>query len=146
MFIEPKRDLAMREYGLYVRKAVGMRKRILVVDDDQVLRSLIQELLEEEAYEVDTAIDGVDALDRLDHQRNVYDVILLDLTMPRLNGLQFLQKVQAQDPTLLRSIIALSADKETLQQSACMGIGNTLKKPFDPEELLVLVERAMCWP
>ncbi len=122
-----------------------MRKRIFVVDDDQALRSLIQELLEEEAYEVDTAIDGVDALDQLDHQRNVYDVILLDLTMPRLNGLQFLQKVQEHDPTLLRSIIALSADEEALQQSAGMGIGNTLKKPFDPDVLLVLVGRAMSW-
>ena len=67
-----------------------MKKCIFVVDDDQALRSLIQGLLEEEAYEVDTAIDGVDALERLDHQRNRYDVILLDLTMPRLNGLQFL--------------------------------------------------------
>src|ERR1700738_727737 len=103
-----------------------MRKRILVVDDDQALRSLIQELLEEEAYEVETAIDGLDALDHLDHQRNAYDVILLDGMMPRLNGLQFLQKVQEHEPTLLRSIIALSADEEALQQSACMGIGTTL--------------------
>lgn len=122
-----------------------MRKHILVVDDDQALRSLMQELLEEETYEVDTAIDGVDALDQLDHQRNAYDVILLDLTMPRLNGLQFLHKVQEQDPPLLHSIIALSADGEALQQSAGMGICNTLKKPFDLEVLLVLVGRAMCW-
>jgi hypothetical protein len=45
----------------------------------------------------------------------------------------------------LRSIIALSADEEALRQSAGMGIGTTLKKPFDPDVLLVLVERAMCW-
>jgi CheY-like chemotaxis protein len=44
-----------------------MRKHILVDDDDQALRSLIQELLKEEAYEVDTAVDGVDALDQLYH-------------------------------------------------------------------------------
>ncbi|HET7640920.1 MAG TPA: response regulator, partial [Ktedonobacteraceae bacterium] len=85
------------------------RKRILVVNDDHELRSLIQALLEEEAYEVETAIDGVDAFEHLDHHWNAYDVILLDLTMPRLNGLQFLQKIQEHDPTLLRSIIALSA-------------------------------------
>jgi CheY-like chemotaxis protein len=122
-----------------------MRKRIVVVDDDQALRSLIQELLEGEAYEVETAIDGLDALDHLDHQRNAYDVIVLDGMMPRLNGLQFLQKVQEHEPTLLRSIIALSADEETLQQSACMGIGTTLSKPFDPDVLLVLVGRAIDW-
>jgi CheY-like chemotaxis protein len=116
-----------------------MRRRILIIEDNQVLRSLFQGLLEEEAYEVATAIDGVDALEHLDHQRNVYDVILLDLIMPRLDGLQFLQKVQQQDSTLLRSIIAMSGDKEALQQAACLGIRNTLKKPFDLEALLALV-------
>lgn len=121
-----------------------MRKRIFVVDDNPALRSLIQDLLEDEAYEVDTAIDGVDAFDQLDQQRNVYDVILLDLSMPRLNGLQFLHKVQEQDSTLLRSIIALSADEEALQQAACRGIYDVLKKPFDLEVLLTLVVRAMC--
>lgn len=59
--------------------------------------------------------------------------------MPRLNGLQFLQKIQEHDPTLLRSIITLSADEEALQQSTGMGIGNTLSKPFDPDVLLALV-------
>lgn len=122
-----------------------MRKRILVVNDDQTLRSLIQKLLEEEAYEVDTAIDGVDALDHLGHHWNMYHIILLDLTMPRLNGLQFLQKVQVQDSTLFPSIIVMSEDEEALQQAAGMGIGNMLKKPFDPDVLLVLVGRAMCW-
>ena len=60
-----------------------MRKCILVIDDDQTLRSLIQELLEDEAYKVDTAIDGLDALEQLDHQWNVYDILLLDID-PRL--------------------------------------------------------------
>lgn len=120
-----------------------MKKRILVVDDDQTLRLVIQELLEDEAYEVDTAIDGLDALDQLDHQRNVYDVILLDLSMPRMDGLQVLQKIQQQGSPLLRSIIALSADEEALQQAVGSGIYNTLKKPFDLETLLALVVRAI---
>jgi CheY-like chemotaxis protein len=135
----------MREYGFSACKRVEMRKRILVVDDDRALRSLIQDLLEDESYEVDTAIDGVDALEQLDHPWNVYDVILLDLTMPRLNGLQFLQKVQAQGWPRLRSIIALSGDEEALQQAACIGIGNALKKPFDLEVLLALIVRTMYW-
>ncbi|WP_220195289.1 response regulator [Ktedonospora formicarum] len=121
-----------------------MRKRILVVDDDQMMRSALQELLEDEAYEVDTAFDGVDALDHLNSQWNAYDVILLDLTMPRLNGLQFLHKIQQQDPTLLRAIIAFSADEEALEQVACIEIFNTLDKPFDLEVLLELIERAVC--
>ncbi|MBO0792809.1 MAG: response regulator, partial [Ktedonobacteraceae bacterium] len=67
-----------------------MRKCIFVVDDDQTLRSLIQEYLEDEAYEVDTAIDGQDALEQMMQHRKVYDAIVLDLSMPRLNGLQLL--------------------------------------------------------
>ena len=122
-----------------------MRKRILVVDDDKALRSVIQEFLEDEAYEVETAVDGLGALEQLDHQWNAYDVILLDLMMPRLNGLQFLQKVQAQGWPRLHSIIALSGDEEALQQAACIGVGNTLKKPFDLEVLLALIMRATCW-
>src|SRR5690242_4130703 len=114
-FSENQRRFAMREYRLNANKQVEMRKRILVVDDDKALRSLIQDLLEDESYEVDTAIDGLDALEQLDHQRNGYDVILLDLTMPRLNGLQFLQKVQSQGFPPLCSIIALSGDEEALQ-------------------------------
>ena len=72
-------------------------------------------------------------------------MILLDLTMPYLNGLQFLQKVQEHDPTLFRSIIALSGDEEALQQAAYMGICSVQKKPFDLEVLLVPIRRAMCW-
>lgn len=51
---------------------------MFVVDDDHEVRSCIQELLEEEAYEVETAIDGVDACEHLDQQWNAYDVIVLD--------------------------------------------------------------------
>lgn len=121
-----------------------MSKYILVVDDDQTLRSLIQELLEAEAYTVDTAIDGADALEKLDHLQNGYAVIVPDLTMPRLKRLQFLDKVQEHNAMPLHSIIAMSADEKALQQAACIGIRNTLEKPFDLDMLLALVTQATC--
>lgn len=140
LFLENRKgDLAMSEHGSSSRKEVEVRKRIFIVDDDHVLRALIQELLEDEGYEVDTAVDGLEALEQLDRQRKVYDALLLDLMMPRLDGLQFLQKVQQRDLTPLRSIIALSGDEGALQQAASMGICNTLKKPFDLEVLLELI-------
>jgi DNA-binding NtrC family response regulator len=120
-----------------------MKKRILVIDDDQALRILLQELLEEEAYEVETAIDGVDALAQLGRQREGYNVIVLDLTMPRLNGLQVLQKIQQHHASLLRAIIALSGDEEALQQAVDRGISSAMKKPFDLEALLTLVEQVI---
>ncbi|MBV9229387.1 MAG: response regulator [Chloroflexi bacterium] len=115
-----------------------MNARILVVDDDRSMQWFLQELLEDEAYEVDLASDGLDALEKLDQQSDPYDVILLDLTMPRMDGLQF---VQAMKPRVevLPSIIALSGDETALQEVARMGISNCLDKPFDLEVLLELV-------
>ena len=115
-----------------------MNARILVVDDDRSMQWLLQELLEDEAYEVDLASDGLDALEKLDQQSGPYDVILLDLTMPRMDGLQFVQAMQ-QRVEELPSIIALSGDEAALQQTARMGISNCLNKPFDLEVLLELV-------
>jgi PleD family two-component response regulator len=65
-----------------------MNRHILVVDDDGHMRSLLQVVLENEGYIVDTASDGLIALDKLMHQQAMPAVILLDLHMPRMSGLQ----------------------------------------------------------
>jgi DNA-binding NtrC family response regulator len=126
-----------------LRKEEEMRKRILVIDDDRSVRWLLRELLEDEAYEVDLASDGLDALEKLDQQRSVYDVILLDLAMPRMHGLKFLQEMQQRALDVLPSIIALSGDEVALQEAARMGVGNCLNKPFDLDVLLALVRRSL---
>ncbi len=113
-----------------------MGKRILVVDDDLPLRSAMQDLLENEGYEVDTAADGLEALERLDQRQNMYDTILLDLKMPHMDGLQLLREVQQQGLVSLNTIIVLSGDMEALQQVASQGICGTLMKPFELETLL----------
>ena len=94
-----------------------MSPRILVVDDDHAMRRILQELLEDEGYEVDSATDGLDALEKLDQQRIVYDVILQDLGMPRMDGLQFVQGLRPRNPEALPSIIALSGDVAALLQT-----------------------------
>ncbi|MBV9231034.1 MAG: response regulator [Chloroflexi bacterium] len=116
-----------------------MGQRILVIDDEPSIRWLLQELLEDEGYEVDLATDGLDALGKLDQPCRVYDVILLDLTMPRMDGLQFLRVMQQRALDVSPSIIALSADVIALQQAASMGMSNLLSKPFDLEALLEMI-------
>lgn len=116
-----------------------MSKYVLVVDDDRILQALLQELLEDEGYKVDIAIDGQDALEKLDYQHHHYDVILLDLTMPRMNGLQLLQTLRQRGPGSLSSIIAHSGDYMALQQAVRMGVGNSLSKPFDLDTLLAMI-------
>ena len=115
-----------------------MNRYILVVDDNTHMRSLLQKVLESEAYVVDTASDGLIALDKIIHQQTMPDVILLDLNLPRMNGLQLIEALQLQEATCLDSIIALSGDKDALQQASMLGIC-CLAKPFDLERLLELV-------
>ncbi len=116
-----------------------MKKRILVVDDDRDMQALLQDLLESEAYEVDTAHDGLLALEKLVHRRERYEVILLDLTMPRMNGLQLIQVLRQQEEACLRNIIVVSGNQDAMQQATWLGIRFYLAKPFDLETLLDLV-------
>jgi CheY-like chemotaxis protein len=137
----PKENITVRKVNIDTRKEEKMSRHVLVVDDNQCMRLLLQELLEDETYEVDTSYDGLDALERMDYQQGKYDAIVLDLMRPRLNGLQFLHKIQQRKSTLLSSVIIISDDVEVHQQAACMGINNTLRKPFDIEMLLAMVAR-----
>jgi two-component system, sensor histidine kinase and response regulator len=123
-----------------------MKKRILVVDDDRDMLALLQDLLESEAYEVDTAHDGLIALEKLVHRREQYEVILLDLTMPGMNGLQLIQVLQQQEATCLRNIIVVSGNQDAMQEVIWLGIRSCLAKPFDLETLLELVSSCSVCP
>jgi len=116
-----------------------MNRHILVVDDDAHMRSMLQAVLESEAYVVDTASDGLIALDKLIHQQEIPAVILLDLHMPHMNGLQLIEALRQQEEAYLDSIIVLSADGDALQEASRLGIRRCLAKPFDLETLLLLV-------
>ena len=116
-----------------------MNKHILVVDNDGPMRSMLQVVLESEAYVVDTASDGLIALDKIVHQQALPAVILLDLHMPRMNGLQLIEALRQQEAVCLDSIIVLSGDTDALQQASRLGIRRCLAKPFDLEVLLELV-------
>jgi CheY-like chemotaxis protein len=116
-----------------------IKRHILVVDDDAGIRSMLQVVLESEGYVVDTASDGLIALDKLIHQQALPAVILLDLHMPRMNGLQLIEALRQQEAACLDSIIVLSGDVDALQQASRLGIRRCLAKPFDLETLLLLV-------
>src|SRR5258708_18064446 len=116
-----------------------MNRHILVVDDDGHIRSMLQVVLESEGYVVDMASDGLIALDKLIHQQALPAVILLDLQMPRMNGLQLIEALRQQEVACLDSIIVLSPIRAALQEACRLGISRCLAKPFDLETLLLLV-------
>lgn len=116
-----------------------MNRHILVVDDTQEIRTLLQEVLEDEGYEVDMANDGLVALEKLNSPCASYDVLLLDLNMPRMDGLQLIQELSRRKYERMPLIIVLSADKDSISQATILGARHALLKPFDLETVLALV-------
>jgi two-component system, chemotaxis family, chemotaxis protein CheY len=133
-----------RQAGYSVRKQrrrVFMASTVLVVDDDLGLRETLRALLELEGYEVALAGDGLDALRALEGLAP--DAILLDLMMPRMNGEEFVQELSRRGRRTEFPIIILSADTRARQTAAQVGARACLPKPFDVDDLLSQLERAV---
>jgi CheY-like chemotaxis protein len=108
------------------------RARVLVVEDEHDLRELIARWLESRHYHVTEAADGRDAVELLEAGLDP-DVILLDLTMPRMDGRQFLEWLRASPEQQHRKVIVASAYLEEGQVPA--GADRTFSKPFRPDLL-----------
>jgi CheY-like chemotaxis protein len=115
-----------------------MGKSILVIDDNRDIRQTLAELLRDEGWTVTTAIDGFHGLQRLETVSRPC-LILLDLMMPRMSGLEFLSRLQAHADRADFEVVVMSAHdglrREAQQFPAVRG---TVRKPFDVEELLWL--------
>jgi CheY-like chemotaxis protein len=115
--------------------------RVLVVDDDDVIRQLIRVNLELEGFEVHTAHDGEDALAKARDLQP--DVITLDIMMPRLDGWDAAEKLRADPETANIKVVLLSAraQEADLRRGSRIGVDAYLTKPFDPDELIETVRR-----
>ena len=115
--------------------------RVLVVDDDPMVRETLGGVLADEGYLVDTANDGADALDRLHAARP--DAILLDLMMPGMNGRQFLQALR-DDPAYAQVPVLIMTAVHGLEVNlSAIGASEIVEKPFNVEELLNKVALAV---
>ncbi|RJL24450.1 response regulator transcription factor [Bailinhaonella thermotolerans] len=112
---------------------------MLVVDDDDVIRQLIEVNLTLEGFEVATAVDGQDCLDKVETVRP--DVITLDVMMPRLDGWVTATRLRDQDATRHIKVVLITARAQEYDKRRGMGIGVDayLTKPFDPAELIQVV-------
>jgi two-component system, NtrC family, response regulator AtoC len=116
-------------------------QKILVVDDEQNIRRMLNRVLSSEGFIVKEAINGLEALKRLEEED--YSLVLLDLKMPGLNGIETLKKIRELDINL--PIIMISAYGSISEAVEAMKLGalDYLIKPFDIEELKIIVERAI---
>ncbi|MCY7366493.1 MAG: response regulator [Frankiaceae bacterium] len=115
--------------------------RVLVVDDDDVIRQLITVNLELEGFDVATAVDGQDCLDKVKSVRP--DVVTLDIMMPRLDGWEAASRLRADPDTAGIKVVLLSAraQEADLERGSRIGVDAYLTKPFDPDELIEVVRR-----
>lgn len=119
--------------------------RALVVDDDASIRQLISTVLKRENYLVETATDGYEAIEKFEGDHG-YDLVLLDLMMPRVDGAGVVAYLQSHHPEAVRSVVLMTA----FTRSAVARLGFTcpiLPKPFDLENLVTVArEKAAVRP
>lgn len=118
-------------------------KRVLIVDDEASLRTLVRVNLEIDGIEVSEAVDGNEAMSML--RQAPPDLVLLDLMMPGKDGIEVLEDVAA-DPELRNiPVILLTAkgEQEDLERGAILGARGHITKPFDPEQMVRTVKAAL---
>ncbi|PRP94062.1 Alginate biosynthesis transcriptional regulatory protein AlgB [Enhygromyxa salina] len=116
--------------------------RILVVDDEDGLREFMTEVLEDEGHEVDQAADGVEALAKL--EAAAYQLVLSDLKMPRMGGMEVVRRVRSEQPETEVIILTAHGTVDSAVEAMKLGVFDYLQKPLDsPTQLRLLVAHAL---
>jgi DNA-binding response OmpR family regulator len=110
-------------------------KRVLVVDDDPIIRGLLNSALTQESLDVDCAENGRQALEMM--RENQYAVVLLDLLMPEMNGFEVLEEMEEDVRPVV--LVLTGADQTTVAELDARIVHGIVRKPFDPLELGELV-------
>jgi DNA-binding NtrC family response regulator len=120
---------------------MGTNGRILVADDEEIMRDVLSTLLSSESYKVDLAENGSQALEMMRDKE--YGVVLLDLMMPGLDGLQVLEELKKTDNKPVALILTAFASIDKAVKATKLGAFDFITKPFKNDELLLAVKNAM---
>lgn len=122
-----------------VGKIDGSGRKILVIDDDLAIRVLLQAVLRRMKFEVDLAEDGAAGLEKV-QQNGKFDLILLDLMMPRLNGYEFIERIAHDYPQHRPHIIVFTAaGKRGVEKIPLDAVCNSILKPFDLDKFIEII-------
>jgi len=120
------------------RRNVG-RNRILLVDDEEIMRSSLSDWLKEDGYYVVAVEDGYKAIDKVKEEE--WDLAIVDLKMPKIDGLEVLKRLNKIRPQLPVIIITAYATVDTAVMAIKSGAADYIVKPFNPEEISVVIAR-----
>ncbi len=131
----------MREKGSAEDETKRKKAKILVVDDDPSFRELLRELLSQENYTVKVAENGKEALLRV--RKESFDLVLTDVRMPRMNGIQLLKELQKIAPNIKVVVMSATDDLKTAVKMRKFGACDYITKPFCLDSVLQKVTRAL---
>lgn len=112
--------------------------KILVLEDDELFASTVEDFLTDEGFEVDIAIDGEECLE-LNFKKN-YDLYIFDINVPKINGLELLEQLRTSGDNTPSIFLTSYKDKDTLQTAFLNGCDDYLKKPADLDELILRIK------
>ena len=118
-------------------------KKILIADDSKTTRQVLNFSLTDAGFSVTEAIDGMDALRCI--EQNSFDLLITDLKMPRMDGLELTQKVRAMEDYRHLPIVILTTEssEEKKKEGKAAGASFWVVKPFQPEQLLQVVNMSL---
>lgn len=120
---------------------MGSSTTVVVVDDDAATRGALAQLLQMWGYHPETASDGVEALEKVRSSRPM--IVISDLRMPRLGGLEFLRALRSGSPDIHCIIVTADGSWETAAQARTLGVVDLLEKPVDLQRLRLDLKRCL---
>ncbi|MEE9438844.1 MAG: sigma-54 dependent transcriptional regulator [Saprospiraceae bacterium] len=115
--------------------------KILIVDDDKAIRNTLREILQFEKYSVDESPDGLDCLVKI--KQNKYDVIILDIKMPKMDGMEAMERIELLSPDTPVVMISGHGNIDTAVEAVKKGAFDFISKPPDLNRLLITIRNAM---
>ena len=115
--------------------------KILIVDDEKNMRLILNKILSKEGYEIYQAENGKQALKEV--KKSSPDLVLLDLKLPDINGIEVLEKIKQHDNSIIVIILTAYGDIKNAVEAMKLGAYDYLKKPFDNEEMILVIKKAL---
>jgi DNA-binding NtrC family response regulator len=119
------------------------RGKIMLVDDDPGFLTALSKTLAKHGYAVTTALDAAGVMEEMTGQRQKFDMVITDLSMPKINGLTILSAVKTAFPSLEVIVITAFGDEETQEKAMRQGALAFVHKPLNSEEFLSLIDRVI---